>query len=51
MLDEAAIVANLAANQEHIELLLIKLKLQAAVHDYVRHGSLLGDFYTTMIAA
>jgi len=39
--DDDTVIANLAANKDHVELLYAKMKMYQATHDYINFGSAL----------
>jgi len=48
--DEDTVLANLAENKNHIELLMAKMKMQSAMHDYMNFGYSLADVFLTLSA-
>ena len=45
-----SIIANLAENKKHIELMMAKMKMQHVVHDYIEYGLSYGDIYMTLVS-
>ena len=46
--DSNVILANLEANKKGIEMLMAKLKMRGALHDYMEFGYSLGEVYVTL---
>ena len=49
-IDEATIVARLAAHKNHLELTLAKMKMHAALHDYSEWVMSVANLYLTVTA-